>query len=426
MRSAHGPQTADAFSQLDVAASEKQKVNLLAIPCPPANRSARRRSIIPQDAGLAVFLLVSSAVLGVGEPTRAPASDIARTDVFVSGSGGYHTYRIPAVIVTNDGTLLAFCEGRKNSRADHGDIDLLLRRSTDLGRTWSPAAVVYEEGGAEEITIGNPCPVVDGTTGRIWLPFCRNNDRVLMAYSDDHGQTWSAPREITDQVKKADWRWYATGPGVGIQLRHGRHAGRLLIPCDHSQPVDGETVKFSHVFYSDDQGQTWSLGESVARHTDECQVVELRNGLLMINMRNYWGRDGKRPDRDRMRAVAVSTDGGHSWEKLRFDANLVEPICQASLVAAPATAGRDSHRLLFCNPASRTSRHRLTVRASLDGGHTWPRTAVLHTGPAAYCCLAILPDGQIGCLYESGKRHPYERIVFARFPFDCLNSAAGG
>ncbi len=392
----------------------------------PGIPRCHRHGVKGGHATLAGLGLLLSALVSAAAPGRGEAAEITRTDVFVSGRRGYHSYRIPSVIMTTDGTLLAFCEGRKNSRADHGDIDLLLRRSSDLGSSWSPIEVVYEEGGSAKITIGNPCPVIDSTTGRVWLPFCRNNDRVLVTCSDDQGQSWSVPREITDQVKKANWRWYATGPGVGIQLRHGPFAGGLLIPCDHSQPLDGETVKFSHVFYSDDHGRTWSLGKSVARHTDECQVVELTDGLLMINMRNYWGRDGKRQDRDRMRAVAASADGGHSWVNLRFDATLVEPICQASLVANTSAVEKKMHRLLFCNPASRTSRHRLTVRASPDGGQTWPQNTVLHAGPAAYSCLAVLPDGQLGCLYESGEQHPYEKIVFARFPLDCLQSGAGG
>ena len=128
-----------------------------------------------------------------------------KTDVFVSGAGGYHSYRIPAVILTPKGTLLAFCEGRKTSRSDHGDLDLVLRRSTDNGKTWTPTQTVYEEGGDAKITIGNPCPVVDQATGRIWLPFCRNNDKVLVTYSDDDGKNWAKPREITDSVKQPSW-----------------------------------------------------------------------------------------------------------------------------------------------------------------------------------------------------------------------------
>ena len=348
-----------------------------------------------------------------------------KTDVFVSGTDGYHTYRIPAVIVTPKGTVLAFCEGRKTSRSDHGDLDLVLRRSSDRGKTWAPMQIVYEEGGDAKITIGNPCPVVDRDTGRVWLPFCRNNDKVFVTYSDDDGATWAKPTEITDSVKTPGWGWYATGPGVGIQLERGKHKGRLVVPCDHSEEIDGKRVMLSHVFYSDDHGQTWKLGGTVDRYTDECQVVELSDGTLMINMRNYWGRDGKRQDKDKMRAVAISRDGGVTWGDLRFDRTLIEPICQASFLRYSAKGQPGDCRLLFSNPASTTTRHQLTVRLSSDEGKTWPVAKLLHEGPSAYSCVTVLPDGLVGCLYEAGEKHAYEKIVFARFSVDSSPEAKG-
>ena len=145
--------------------------------------------------------------MGCGTTSETPISPSRprSTDLFVSGEDGYHTYRIPALIVTKQGSLLAFCEGRKNNRRDHGDIDLLVKRSTDGGQTWSGQQVVYEEGGSEEITIGNPCPVVDQKTGTIWLPFCRDNKNVLMTHSIDDGISWAPPIDITTDVKKPEW-----------------------------------------------------------------------------------------------------------------------------------------------------------------------------------------------------------------------------
>ncbi len=370
-------------------------------------------------------LLIAAAMLFAGlgwAPAQARAGDLFEKDVFTSGVGGYHTYRIPALIVSPRGALLAFCEGRKTGRGDHGDLDLVLRRSTDNGATWSPQQVVYEEGGAAKVTIGNPCPVVDRDTGRVWLPFCRDNDDVLITYSDDDGRTWAKPRTITKDVKRPDWGWYATGPGVGIQLRHGAHQGRLVIPCDHSAQVDGQRTKFSHVFYSDDHGQNWKLGGTVDRHTDECQLVELADGALLINMRNYWGRDGKQQEKDKKRAVAISRDAGATWAPLSFDETLIEPICQGSLIAYPSGA-EGADRLLFSNPASKSTRARLTVRLSRDQGQTWPVARLLHSGPAAYSCLTVLPDGSVGCLYEGGAKNAYENIKFARFDLDWLRSA---
>src|SRR5262249_8854591 len=145
------------------------------------------------------------------------------------------------------------------SRADHGDIDLVLRRSTDRGRTWEPMRLVYEEGGTRAVTIGNPCPVVDRETGTIWLTFCRDNDDVFVTSSTDDGRSWLPPRRITPAVTRPDWGWYATGPGVGIQLRDGPHRGRLVIPCDHGVMNSGRRVMSSHVVFSDDHGRTWTL-----------------------------------------------------------------------------------------------------------------------------------------------------------------------
>jgi len=175
-------------------------------------------------AACTLAVLIAGAAGVAARAEEAPS----HLDVYTSGQDGYHTYRIPAIVLTTEGTLLAFCEGRKTGRGDHGDLDLVLRRSTDGGKTWEPMQLVYEEGGTAKITIGNPCPVVDRTTRTVWLPFCRNNDRVLLTHSTDDGKTWAEPVEITENVKRPEWGWYATGPGHGIQLS----GGRLVIPCD--------------------------------------------------------------------------------------------------------------------------------------------------------------------------------------------------
>ncbi len=341
-------------------------------------------------------------------------------DVFRKGDEGYHTFRIPALIVSPSGTLLAFAEGRKSSGRDDGDIDLVLRRSVDGGQTWKPLQVVYEEGGSDPITIGNPCPVVDQRTGRIWLPFCRNNEDVLITFSDNDGLTWAVPKSITSTVKREDWGWYATGPGIGIQLDDGSASGRLVIPCDHRERIDGRDVMFSHVFYSDDQGESWTLGGSADRHTDECQVVELSDHRLLLNMRNYWGKSGGREDRAGIRAISTSNDGGATWGPIQFDRTLIEPICQASLIRYGTPAEDKPTVLVFSNPASSTTRHRLTVRLSRDEGTSWPIKRILHEGPAAYSSLTQLPDDQLACLYECGTANPYEAIRFSRFSLQWL------
>ena len=327
------------------------------------------------------------------------------TPVFVRGEGGYHTYRIPALLVTANGTLLAFAEARKNSASDAGDIDLVVKRSSDLGRTWSAMQTVWEDGAN---TIGNPCPVVDRSSGTIWLPFCRNNDRVFVTKSTDDGQTWASPVEITSTTKLASWGWYATGPGVVIQLERGTNQGRLVIPCDYGA-TDGTTkVSGSHTIYSEDHGQTWQLGGVIGPKVNECQVVELADGRLLMNMRNA-------DSTQHYRALATSTDGGITWSTVTRDATLIEPICQASFLRFTQAAVYGKNRLIFSNPANASSRVNMTVRLSYDEGETWPVAKTLHGGAAAYSCLTVLPDMSLGCLYEAGLSSAYETITFSRF-----------
>lgn len=323
--------------------------------------------------------------------------------VWRAGDGGYHTYRIPAVIRSSSGTLLAFCEGRRAGTSDSGDIDLLLKRSTDGGMTWSDTQVIADLGAD---TIGNPAPVVDRRGGAIHLLLTRNAGHVTekqiiertvpatrtvwVTTSIDGGRTWPPPREITSAVKPSDWTWYATGPCNGIQLR----SGRLLIPCDH---VRSDKSMWSHVIYSDDRGRTWKLGGSVGPQCNESTVAELRDGTLLLNMRSYAGKN--------RRAVSRSRDAGLTWTPPELDDTLVEPVCQASMIRA----GRS---LLFSNPASE-KRMNMTVRISDDDGKTWRVLETVHPGPAAYSNLIELGRGRAGLLYERGERNPYEGIAWA-------------
>jgi sialidase-1 len=335
--------------------------------------------------------------------------------VYARGDEGYHTYRIPALLTTPAGTLLAFAEARKNSASDAGDIDLVVKRSRDLGKTWSAMQIIWSDG---DNTIGNPCPVVDQTTGRIWLPFCRNNDRVFVTSSTDDGLSWTPPVEITATVKLANWSWYATGPGVGIQLEQGPHRGRLVIPCDNTaRDTNNTTYWSSHVIFSDDHGATWQLGGIIGPKMNECQVVELADGRLMINMRNSDSTQD-------YRAIATSADGGMTWSEIRHDPALIEPICQASFLRYTRAPEFARNRLIFSNPASTSSRVSMTVRLSYDEGQTWPVAKQLHAAAAAYSCLAVLPDYTLGCLYEAGVSSPYETITFARFSLPWLTNGA--
>jgi sialidase-1 len=340
------------------------------------------------------------------------AADVDQTDVFVAGTEGYHTFRIPALIAAKNDTVLAICEGRKTGRGDHGDVDLVQKRSSDGGKTWGPVKLIYEEGGTAKVTIGNPCPVVDADTGVVWLPVTRENDGVLVLSSSDNGRSWSKPREITADVKEGNWNWYATGPGNGIQLTRGKYKGRLVIPCDHR--VNGnkddkqswERAGRSHVIYSDDHGQTWKRGGSTDFGMNECAVVELTDGTLMLNSRSYRGKA--------CRGVSLSKDGGATWEPTTDDPALVESVCEASLIryAWPKDGSRENGLLVFSNPAVPKGRNHLTVRLSSDDGKTWPHARLVCEGSSAYSSLAVLPSGEIGLLYE---RDDYKTLTLARF-----------
>lgn len=352
-------------------------------------------------------------------PWIAPLTQVP---VYTAGEDGYHTYRIPALCVTAKGTLLAFCEGRKHSARDSGDIDLVLKRSEDGGDTWGPLQPVCDAG---PNTAGNPAPVVERESGRILLVFTQNPGHVSEAdilrgeaaprtvwitRSADDGATWCAPQEISDSVRKPDWRWYATGPGHAIQMR----GGRIVVPCNHSLAPEHGTW-YSHVICSDDGGASWNLGGSIGGRLNESSVLELDSGNLYLNMRSYHGLN--------RRHVAISVDRGDSWTAARPDDTLIEPVCQASTLRVSFQSDVDASRVIFSNPAH-TKRVNMTVRLSYDDGETWSVSKTLHDGPAAYSDLAVLPNGDIGCLYERGVKGPYESLVIARFSIAWLTDGA--
>jgi sialidase-1 len=342
------------------------------------------------------------------------------TPIFMGGENEYNTYRIPALVISAEGTILAFCEGRKNSSSDTGDIDIVLRRSFDNGKSWDDMRVILDDG---IDTVGNPAPVLDRDTGKIWLLITRNlasgpenlivdgkaPRTVWVTYSTDDGETWADLKEITIDVKKPTWTWYATGPCHGIQLKNGR----LVIPCDH---VDGTThdysvSAYSHVIYSDDHGQTWQIGGIGQHGTNECVVVETMNNALYLNSRNYIG--------DKRRAYAWSYDNGETFTDFGWDNKLIEPICQGSMIRFTDEINNDKNRILFSNPAS-INREKMTIRISYDECKSWSDGKVLYEGPSAYSDLCVMADMAIGCLYECGKGNPYETITFAKFDLEWL------
>lgn len=330
-------------------------------------------------------------------------------ELFTGTMEGYCLYRIPALVVTQSDTVLAFCEARRYTGRDDDVIDILLRRSFDGGRTWDRRQTVISDG---DRTCGNPCPLVDRETGVIMLPFCKDNQQVFLSRSDNDGQTWSEPIQISSTVLDPKWSYVATGPGHGIQLA----SGRLLVPCwcDESPgpvtwrdpPANWGKVQSSFAIYSDDHGETWRRGATATRDaSDECEVVEVTGGAVYMNMRSR--------QETHCRAFAWSQDGGENWSPVEYDPELPEPSCQGSIVRY------DTDRILLSHPSRTDSRACLTVRLSRDECRTWPIARVLEPGGAAYSDLAVTNDGNILCFFEA--INDPSQLTLARFEIEWID-----
>jgi sialidase-1 len=349
---------------------------------------------------------------------------------FKAGQEGYASFRIPAVVATPGGTLLAFCEGRVGSREDFGNIAIVLKRSTDGGRTWGPLQVAAENG---EHLAGNPAPVVLDT-GRVLLVHVRNaalatedairrgevsaadGRRVWIQHSDDEGLTWSSPVDITARTKRETWRWYATTPGHALQLA----SGRVVVPANHSLPPKGTDngtegrYNGGHCLLSDDGGRTWTIGyvddnTNGYINVNETTAAELPDGRVYFNTRNDSTAPGTRAD-------ANSHDGGETLVKpFRPQAGLTAPVVQASLLQL-----RDPDLLLCSSPAAPGYRALMTVRASTDDGVTWRPAHTVDGLPAAYSDLVRVDAATVGLLYETGDFGAYETITFRRIPVTAL------
>ncbi|MFT5080221.1 MAG: lysophospholipase L1-like esterase [Planctomycetota bacterium] len=362
---------------------------------------------------------ILSTRLRLEELDQKAAALPQKTTLFQQGDNGVHTYRIPALVTTNSGVLIASCDARINNSGDlPNNIDTVIRRSTDGGKTWQPIETIVDWSGSEGTA--DPCLVVDRETGRIWCAvtwadgvnwrtsrpgYGSDSFHALLVYSDDDGVTWSNPVDVTEPLKDPTWRSLWFSPGSGIQSQ----SGRLLIPFSAAN-ADG--ADFSYAAVSDDNGATWSRVGPMGSATNESIIAQLADGTLVCNMRSTQGFN--------LRAIAKSTDDGETWSALEHHEGLVEPVCQAGLLTVPANLTPDGREwLVFSNPASK-SRERLAVKVSFDGGTTWPVERVVHSGPAAYSCLTLLPDGGLGLLYERGDRGSYEGISFASLPFEWL------
>lgn len=347
---------------------------------------------------------------------RRPSPLFEQTDLFHQGDAGVHTYRIPALLETRKGTLLAVADARHDSNRDlPSRISLVMRRSLDRGRTWSAAQMIRKvpEGG-----VGDPSLLLDRKSGRVWCFHAygppgvgfgnsRPGPRTLQVntiWSDDDGGTWSAPLDLTPQLTQPAWQGMFAASGTHFETSRGR----FLVPLS----VRDETgVVASRNAYSDDRGKTWKVGAAICPGADESNAVELSNGVVMQNMR-----------RGKNRMIARSHDGGITFGPPTPDGALIDPICNAGL-ARYRRRGRDL--IVFTNAAS-LKRENLTVRLSEDDGRIWRYSRTIHPGPAAYSTVVPLRDGTLGVLYERGEKYAAERITFARFDLEWVQATAGG
>lgn len=358
------------------------------------------------------------------------AADTPETvDVFVPKQDGFASIRIPSVIATTKGSLLAFAEGRA-ADADQAKNRILLKRSTDHGKTWSKVQVIATDG---DRALNNPCAVVDRKTGLVLLMYqsypagiSERSGKIVPGYegdsivrnflvtSDDDGVTWSKPRDVTRSTKREKTvTTIAGGPGIGVQLQNGKHAGRIAFPFNEG-PFGVWNI---YAVYSDDGGKTWAMGEVApgalvdrgksgkSSLVNEAQFVELADGSLRFNVRRWSGKA--------LRKTTVSKDGGQTWSAVEDVPEQVDPGCMGSILR------HSSGALIYSGPQS-TKRQNGTIFVSRDDGKSWPIKRALQTGPFAYSCLVEVADRSLGCLYEAENT---SKIVFSRFSLTWIDGA---
>ena len=344
------------------------------------------------------------------------------TQLFKNGTGAYDCYRIPAIIKTPKGTLMAFTEGRKTSCNDFGNVDILLRTSNDEGKNWTESIVVADFG---NLQVSNPAPVVDHfdpkyPKGRIFLFYNTGNvsehnlrlgkgiREVHFITSIDEGKSWSKSINITNQVhfnsstsqSQNDWRTNATTPGHAIQFKRPPYQGRLYIPANHSKgdPLERFNEYRAYGFYTDDHGKHFEVSPDLKTPSStEAIGTELSDGRLMLNVREQNGAS-------KTRLIALSSTGGEQWDTEFFDNELISPVCQSSILLFE---GSKDTILIYSGPNSKNLREKMTIKGSFDEGKTWPLKKEIYSGTAAYSDLVQINENDIGLLYERDNNGVY-------------------
>lgn len=364
------------------------------------------------------FSWITTLLLAAAVPALAAEPLLEHVDVYRSGVDGYKIYRIPGIETTPDGTLLAFAEARKYGGEDPGfgkqDIDLVLKRSTDGGKTWSAMMVIEDPG--EYWSAANPATITDRDTGKVWVLYARckpqcstvtsrpgtDDLQTLARWSGDQGATWSEPIDLTAvarDMNDAQWKASIVGPGGAIQAR----SGRLLAPVWRAPYA-------VFAIFSDDHGKTWQRGEFVPgdQPGNEDQLVELADGRILMDVRQSRGS---------MRFRVISGDVGRTWSEPMAGEEVTACACAIERLTLKA-AGDDRDRIIWTGPKG-PGRKTLVVRTSYDEGKTFPAERVISEEPAAYSDLTVSKDKTVGCLWE---RANYQFITFTRFNVAFLES----
>ncbi len=357
---------------------------------------------------LNVLLLLTLSTVVYSQSENAPEI----RDLFSAGmTEGVSCYRIPALITAPNGDLIAAIDERVPSCGDlkwSEDINIVIRRSTDNGDTWSEIETVVDYPLGQSAS--DPSMIVDSETNTIFMFFNymdlhREKDVYYfkVTTSIDNGKTWSAPVDITSQISKPEWHndFKFITSGRGIQTRSGKLVHTLV-----------NLQNGLHVFASDDRGKTWYLIDNAIQPGDESKIVELADGSWMINSRV----NGKG-----YRYIHTSTDEGKTWQT-KPDTMLVDPGCNASIIRYTSiNNGDDKNRLLFSNANMKDARSNMTIRVSYDEGKTWTAGKTIYSGGSAYSSMTILKNGDIGLFFEKDN---YKENAFVRVSLEWLTDGA--